>query len=95
MTSQQERPNRHLMRVSDTDTWPLGTEGLPGKIHPRRIDKCPGDVPRKSDSTEHQPRTTRWKFHGEMNIHDLSSGSTYSSRRSKIAKVKKTQKSGG
>lgn len=90
MTSWLEHLNRHLMHVMETNTWPFSTEGLPGKIHFHRIDKCL----QKANLTEHQPCTVRWKFHREMNIHNVSFGSTYSSpRRCKIAKVKKTQKS--
>lgn len=94
-TSRQEHLHRHLTHVSGTHTWPFSTEGLPAKMHSHRTDKGPGRVPKKSGFTEHQPCTTCWKFPREMNIHSLSSGSTYSSRGGKIAKVKKKQKSRG
>lgn len=93
-TSWQEHLNRHLMHVRETNTWPFSTEGLPGKIYFHRIDKCPGRMPAEGrlNGAPITHSTARWKFHGEMNIHDLSYGSTYSSpRRRKIAKVKKSR----
>ena len=70
MTSWLEHLNRHLIDVMETNTWPFSTEGLPGKIHFHRTDKCPGRTPAEG-KLNRAPI-----MHREMNIHDLSFGST-------------------
>lgn len=69
MTSWLEHLNRHLMHVMETNTWPFSTEGLPGKIHFHRIDKCPGRMPAEG------------KLNGAPTMHstlEISQGNEYS-----------------